>query len=70
MDDQLAIVEKRVDDLRHELAEFRRDATDRVARSFKWTVATLVVAVLATWFGVFMFLTRGTAQLRQILQMS
>lgn len=70
MEDQVAALEKHVDDLEQQLSEFRRDVVDRVGRSFKWTMATVVVAVLATWFGVFMFLTRGAGQLRQLLQLS
>ena len=68
MEDQLAAVEKRVEELERELAEFRRDMTDRVSRGFRWTLATLVVAILATWFGIFLFLSRGAAHLRQLLQ--
>lgn len=68
MEDQLAVVERRMEELERELAEFQRDMTDRVTRGFRWTMATLVVAVLATWFGIFLFLSRGAAHLRQLLQ--
>lgn len=68
MEEQLAAVEKRMEELERELAEFQRDMTDRVGRGFRWTLATLVVAVLATWFGIFLFLSRGAAHLRQLLQ--
>lgn len=70
MSDQIATVERRVDDLERELTALHQDLADRVGRSFKWTIATVVVAIVAAWFGVFMFLTRGAAQLRQLLQMS
>lgn len=68
MEDDLAVVEKRMEELERELAEFHRDMVDRVSRSFRWTMATLFVAVLATWFGIFLFLSRGAAHLRQLLQ--
>ena len=68
MEDQLVVVEKRMEELERELAEFHRDMADRVSRSFRWTMATLVVAILATWFGIFLFLSRGAAHLRQLLQ--
>lgn len=68
MNDQLATVERRVDDLQRGLQEFRLDVTDRLGRSFKWTIITLAVAILATWFGIAMFLTRGATLLRQLLQ--
>lgn len=68
MEDELAVIEKRVEDLERELAEFHRDMADRVSRSFRWTMATLFVTVLATWFGIFLFLSRGAAHLRQLLQ--
>jgi hypothetical protein len=68
MNDQLATVERRVDDLQRGLQEFRLDVTDRLGRSFKWTILTMAVAILATWFGIVMFLTRGATLLRQLLQ--
>ena len=68
MDDQLMTLERGVDDLRREVAEFRQDAIARVARSFRWIIATMVVAVLATWFGVFIYLTQGTERLRHLLR--
>lgn len=68
MEDQLGVLEKRVDEVERELAELHRDLADRLGRSFRWTLATLVVAVLATWFGIFLFLSRGAAHLRQLLQ--
>lgn len=68
MEDQLAVLEKRVDEVERELTELHRDLADRLGRSFRWTLATLVVAVLATWFGIFLFLSRGAAHLRQLLQ--
>jgi len=68
MEDQLAVLEKRVDEVERELTELHRDLADRLGRSFRWTLATLVVAVLATWFGIFLFLSRAAAHLRQLLQ--
>ena len=64
MDDQIG---KRVEDLQRELAEFRREMNDLLARSFRWTIATLAVAVLATWFGVFIIVKGGGAVIRQLL---
>lgn len=68
MDDQLMSLEQGVDDLRREVAGLRQDAVARLARSFKWIIATMVVAVLATWFGVFIYLTQGAERLRHLLR--
>jgi hypothetical protein len=68
MEDQVAVVEKRIDELERELAELHGDLVSRMTRSFRWTLATIVVAALATWFGIFLFLSRGAAHLRQLLQ--
>lgn len=68
MEEQMAAVEKRMEELERELTELHRDMADRVGRGFRWTMATLVVAILATWFGIFLFLSRGAAHLRQLLQ--
>ena len=68
MDDQLLRVEKRVEDLQREVGALRQEMTLLLARGFKWTIATLAVAVMITWFGVFIFLTKGAAVLSQILR--
>lgn len=68
MDDQLAGLDRGVEDLRQELTAFRLDAIARVGRSFKWTMATMAVGVLAMWFGIFLYLARGAEQLRQLLR--
>ncbi len=68
MDDQLGRVEKRMEDLQREIVELRREMAVLLARGFKWTITTLAVAVVITWFGVFIFLTKGTAALSQLLR--
>ena len=68
MDDQLVRVEKRMEDLQREVAELRREMTVLLGRGFKWTITTLAVAVVVTWFGFFIFITKGTAALSQLLK--
>jgi len=68
MDDQLVRVEKRLEDLQREVVESRREIAVLLGRGFKWTIATLAVAIVITWFGVFIFLTKGATALSQLLK--
>lgn len=67
MDEQSAKMDRRVDDLQRDIADLRREITVLMARSFRWTIATIVVAVLAVWFGVFIIVKSGGITLRQFL---
>jgi hypothetical protein len=66
MEDQPGPVERRMDDVQRELAALRREISDLVGKSFKWTIVILAFAVLVTWFGVY-FILRGGGIARYLL---
>lgn len=62
MDDQFAKMDKRVDDLQRDITEMRREITGLLARSFRWIIVTVAVAVVTTWFGVYIILKTGAVR--------
>jgi tetrahydromethanopterin S-methyltransferase subunit G len=63
MDDQPGTVASRLDEVQRELALLRREVSDVVGRSFKWTIVILGFAVIVMWFGVFMIVRGGGIRL-------
>jgi hypothetical protein len=63
MEDQPGTVPSRMDEVQRELVLLRREISDVVARSFKWTIVILGFAVIVMWFGVFMIVKGGGMRL-------
>jgi len=58
MDDS---VQRNLAELQKGMADLRHD----VQRGFRWTIVTVAVGMIITWFGVVMLLARGAALLRR-----
>lgn len=61
--DQLGTVTKAMGEIQQEIAHLRREVSEVVARSFKWTIVILAFAAVVTWFGVFMIVRAGGLKL-------
>lgn len=66
MDDRLARVEQNLEELQRGIGDFRKDLTQRLNQSFRWSIITLVVSLAITWLGLFLLLSRGAAMLRRL----
>lgn len=67
MDDRLAQLEHKLAETRQELADFRRQLSKTLDESFKWSIITMGVAVIISWFGIFLLLTRGASLIRRFM---
>lgn len=67
MDDRLAKVERNLAELQKGIADFRQDVANRIDQGFKWSIITVVIGMIITWFGAFLFLARGASLLRRVL---
>lgn len=59
MDDRIARVEQNLQD-------FRQEVTQKLDLSFRWTIITIVVGLVITWFGAFLLLSKGASLLRRL----
>jgi hypothetical protein len=66
MDDRLAKVERNLAELQKGVTAFRQDVTNRIDQGFKWSIITVVIGMIITWFGAFLFLARGASLLRRV----
>ena len=66
MDDQLARVERNLEEMQRGIGDFRKEMTQKLDQSFRWSIITLVVSLAITWLGLFLLLSRGAAMLRRL----
>lgn len=67
MDDRLARVEQRLAQTQGQVAEFRQDVASKIDKSFVWSIITIVVGLVITWFGIWLLLTRGANLIRRFM---
>jgi hypothetical protein len=66
MDDQLARVERNLEEMQRGIGDFRTEMIQKLDQSFRWSIITLVVSLAITWLGLFLLLSRGAAMLRRL----
>jgi len=67
MDDRLANVERDLAELQKGLGELRHDVASRIDKGFRWSIITMAVGMIITWFGIFLLLQRSAALLKRVL---
>ena len=67
MDDQLTKLEQSVEGLQKGMADFRQDVVSKIDQSFRWSVITMAIGLIITWFGIFLIIARGGNILRRSL---
>jgi len=67
MDDRLADVERNLAELQRGMTEFRQDVAQRMDKGFRWSIVTMAVGLIITWFGIYMLLSRSATLLKKFL---
>lgn len=67
MDDRLAALERRLAEAEKTIGHVRHDLATRVDQAFRWSVTTIVVGLIITWFGALLLLTRGASLIRRFM---
>jgi hypothetical protein len=63
MDDRLVKVEQSLDELQKGIA----DIGSKIEKSFRWSIITMVISMIITWFGIFLLFARGATLTRRSL---
>ena len=61
MDDRQ--LEQRLEGLQKGIA----DIGNKIEKSFRWSIITVAVGIIITWFGIFLLIARGTSFARKSL---
>ena len=63
MDDRLARVEQKLEEIQGRIGE----VAQKLDKSFRWSIITLVVSLAITWLGLYLLLSRAATLLRRLV---